>query len=99
LNQKVKTSILRQLADPWKKHMPFDQILVPFDGSEGAQHAATTGCQLASQLGLPLKLAYVVPMTAESTMALANLTKEEVQEIHQKQADASSAPRRIRSAR
>ncbi|XOV89660.1 MAG: universal stress protein [Pseudomonadota bacterium] len=67
--------------------MQFDEILVPFDGSEGARHAATTGSQLASQLGLPLKLAYVVPMTAESTMALASLTKEEVQALHQNQAD------------
>jgi nucleotide-binding universal stress UspA family protein len=58
----------------------FDQILVPVDGSEGSHRAALFGARLAAALGCALKLAYVVPLTPESVMAMAKLSREEVQE-------------------
>jgi nucleotide-binding universal stress UspA family protein len=64
----------------------FDEILVPVDGSEGSHRAAQFGAQLAARLSLPLKLANVVPLTAESAMAFAKLSKEEVEEAQRLQA-------------
>ena len=61
-----------------------DQILVPVDGSEGAGRALDMAILLADRCGVPLKLAYVVPLTAESAMALSHLDKEEVEETSQK---------------
>jgi len=58
----------------------FDEILVPVDGSEGSHRAALFGARLAAALGCPLKLAYVVPLTAESVMGMANMSREEIQE-------------------
>jgi nucleotide-binding universal stress UspA family protein len=57
----------------------FDQILVPIDGSEGSHRAALFGARLATTHGCALKLAYVVPLTPESVMAMAKLSREEVQ--------------------
>jgi nucleotide-binding universal stress UspA family protein len=57
----------------------FDQILVPVDGSEASLRAALFGARLAAAHGCALKLAYVVPLTPESVIALAKLTREEVQ--------------------
>lgn len=67
--------------------MPFDKILVPVDGSEGGWHAAKVGSELGKRLGVAVQFIYVVPMTAESSMALSHLTKAEVEKIHQQQAD------------
>jgi nucleotide-binding universal stress UspA family protein len=64
----------------------FNEILVPVDGSDGSHRAALFGAQLASGLSLPLKLAYVVPLTAEGAMAFAKLSKSEVEESQRLQA-------------
>lgn len=61
-----------------------EQILVPVDGSEGARHALEMGLQLANRCDIPLKLAYVVPLTAESAMALAHLEKNDVEQTSQR---------------
>jgi nucleotide-binding universal stress UspA family protein len=64
----------------------FTEILVPVDGSDGSHRAATFGAQLARGLNLPLKLAFVVPLTAENTMAFAKLSREEIEAIENQQA-------------
>ncbi|MFU8817162.1 MAG: universal stress protein [Pseudomonadales bacterium] len=64
----------------------FDEIMVPVDGSEGSHRAARFGGQLAAGLQLPLKLAYVVPLTREGVMAFAKMTKEEVETFEHQQA-------------
>jgi len=64
----------------------FDEVLVPADGSPGAHRAALFGAHLAGKLGVPLKLTYVVPLTSESVMALAKLSKAEIEQLQQQQA-------------
>jgi nucleotide-binding universal stress UspA family protein len=58
----------------------FDEILVPVDGSEGSHRAVLFGARLAAALDCPLKLAYVVPLTSEAVMAMARMSREEIQE-------------------
>jgi nucleotide-binding universal stress UspA family protein len=64
----------------------FNEILVPVDGSEGSHRAARWGAQLAAAVELPLKLAYVVPMTPESVMATSRLSAAEVEELQRSRA-------------
>jgi nucleotide-binding universal stress UspA family protein len=64
----------------------FTEILVPVDGSEGSHRAALFAARLASGLKLPLKLAFVVPLTAEGAMVFAKLTREEIEEVERQQA-------------
>lgn len=53
-----------------------EAIVVPVDGFEGAGHALEMSAHLAQRCELPLKVAYVVPLTAESTIALAHMDKQ-----------------------
>jgi nucleotide-binding universal stress UspA family protein len=64
----------------------FDEIVVPVDGSEGSHRAARFGARLAAALGTPIKLAYVAPLTPESVMAMARMTREEIEEAQHNQA-------------
>ncbi len=64
----------------------FDEIVVPVDGSEGSHRAARFAARLAAALNCPLKLAFVVSFTAESAMAMARMTREEIQEAGENQA-------------
>lgn len=66
----------------------FDEILVPVDGSEPSHRAARFAARLANATGCPLKLAHVVPMTPESVMGLAKLSRQEIEEAHRGQAAA-----------
>lgn len=61
-----------------------ERILVPVDGSEAANRALETGAHLAHRCQVPFKISYVVPLTAESIMGLANLDKEVVEETGRK---------------
>jgi nucleotide-binding universal stress UspA family protein len=60
----------------------FDEILVPVDGSEGAQRAAVLAGRLASATGASLKFVHVVGLTTDTIIALAKLTKEQIHAAH-----------------
>jgi nucleotide-binding universal stress UspA family protein len=64
----------------------FSEIFVPVDGSDGSHRAARFAAGLARGLKLPLKLAFVVPLTAENTMAFAKLSRDEIELIQNQQA-------------
>lgn len=64
----------------------FDEILVAVDGSEPAHRAAQFAARLRPALGVPIRLAYVIPATPESIMGLANMSREDVEAIEQKKA-------------
>jgi len=64
----------------------FEQILVPVDGSECAHRAAVFGGRLGAALGMPLKLVYVVPLTTEAVIALAQMTPEQIKAAHEEHA-------------
>ena len=63
-----------------------DKILVPVDGSEHAALAASWASKLANQTGGGLTLLHAYDMTATETMGLINLSKEEIDEIKERQA-------------
>lgn len=63
-----------------------DKILVAVDGSENAALAASWASKLANQTGGSLTLLHAHDMTATETMGLANLSKEEIDEIKERQA-------------
>ncbi|XOV82429.1 MAG: universal stress protein [bacterium] len=62
----------------------FEEVMVPVDGSESAERAALFGARLAAALECTLTLAHVVALTSESVMAMAKMSKEEIQG-HQQQ--------------
>lgn len=64
----------------------FDEILVPVDGSESAHRAVQFAARLAAALGKPLRLTHVVALTPEAVMALAKMSKAEIQAAQQSQA-------------
>ena len=63
-----------------------DKILVPVDGSEHAAGAASWASKLANQTGGSLTLLHVYDMTATETLGVSNLSKEEIDEIKQREA-------------
>ena len=63
-----------------------DKILVAVDGSENAALAASWASKLANQTGGSLTLLHAHDMTATETMGLTNLSKEEIDEIKERQA-------------
>ena len=65
-----------------------DEILVPVDGSESADRAAVFAGRLGAVAGVPLKLAYVVPLTIDAVMALVKMTPEQIRMAHDDQARA-----------
>ena len=62
----------------------FEEVLVPVDGSESAERAALFGARLASALECTLTFTHVVALAPESVMALAKMSREEVQGHQQK---------------
>ncbi len=61
----------------------FEEVLVPVDGSESAERAAVFGARLAAALECTLTLTHVVALTPESVMALAKMSREEIQDHQQ----------------
>lgn len=64
----------------------FDEILVPVDGSECAHRAAVFGGRLGAALGMPVKLLYVVPLTTDTVIALAQMTHAQIRAAHEEHA-------------
>lgn len=64
----------------------FDEILVAVDGSEPAHRAAQYAARLKSALGIPIRLAYVIPTTSESIMAMANMSRDEIESYEERKA-------------
>ena len=63
-----------------------EKILVAVDGSENAALAASWASKLAKQTGGSLTLLHAYNLTATETIGLSNLSKEEVDEIMQREA-------------
>ena len=63
-----------------------DKILVPVDGSEHAALAASWASKLVNRTGGSLTLLHAYDMTATETLGVSNLSKEEIDEIKQREA-------------
>ncbi|MGY6588678.1 MAG: universal stress protein [Wenzhouxiangella sp.] len=59
----------------------FKSILVPLDGSEGAERAASYAADLAKAVGCPVVMLYVYHPDPNRVMGMAGLSRERVQEI------------------
>ncbi len=73
---------------------PFKLVLVPVDGSEGAARAAEFGAALARATGSPLRLLHVYSPTSTEIVGMAQLSKDQIQQIGR-----DSAASAFRSAR
>lgn len=59
----------------------FKSILVPLDGSEGAERAASYAVDLAKAVDCPVVLLYVYHPDPNRVMGMAGLPRERIQEI------------------
>jgi len=66
----------------------FSRVIVLVDGSEGSIRASQLAARLHQDLGIPLTLVHVVPMTPESVMGLSNLEKAQVEDIQRRRAES-----------
>lgn len=59
----------------------FKLILVPVDGSEGSARAAEFGAALAKATDSPLRLLHVYSPTSLELVGMAQLSKEQIQQV------------------
>lgn len=56
----------------------FDEIVVPVDGSAGADRAASFGARLAAAIKCPIRLIYVFPATSMAMVGFSTMSAEEI---------------------
>jgi len=59
----------------------FDEIVVPVDGSDGADRAATFAARLATATGCPIRLAHVFPATPMALVGLSTMSREDIERV------------------
>lgn len=59
----------------------FTEVIIPVDGSEGANRAARFGAKLAAATQCPVKLMFVMPASSSILMSMSKLPADEVKRI------------------
>lgn len=67
----------------------FKLIIVPIDGSDGSSRAAKFAAELAEATGAPMRLLHVYEPKSLELVGMAQLSKEQIQEISRQSAAAA----------